>query len=85
MSLQPVPLNEDMSVKGGWMQAVWRGWFTALYALVKPLGGNGTTANRPTTGLYVGLQYFDATLGLPVFVRTIGPPAVWVNGAGAVV
>lgn len=85
MSLSPAPLNQDMSYKGGWMNAPWRAWFSALFTLVQPLGGNGTTAQRPTTGLYVGLQYFDTTLGLPVFVKTVGPPVVWVNGAGSVV
>ena len=55
-----------------------------VFNLVKPLGGNGTTANRPTMGLYVGLDYFDLTLGYKVTVKSLNP-TVWVNGAGGVV
>ena len=59
-------------------------WLSTVQAAVKPLGANGLTAARPTTGLYVGQQFFDATLGYPVFVKSLNP-TVWVNGAGGVV
>lgn len=42
--------------------------------------GNGTTAQRPTT-VVTGFNYFDSTLGIPVFWRG----AQWVNASGAVV
>ncbi len=42
---------------------------------------SGNTASRPTTGVGVGFQYFDTSLGIPVFWRG----AAWVNGAGGVV
>lgn len=42
--------------------------------------GSGTTAQRPTT-VTIGFQYFDTTLGIPVFWRG----AAWVNASGAVV
>lgn len=41
---------------------------------------SGTTAARPTT-VTIGFEYFDTTLGLPIFWKG----AVWVNGAGATV
>jgi hypothetical protein len=59
-------------------------WLSQLQAAVKPLGGNGATAARPIAGLYIGLLFFDATLGYPVFVKSLNP-TVWVNGAGGVV
>jgi hypothetical protein len=43
----------------------------------------GTTAQRPTTGVYVGQMYFDTTKGFPIFIKSINP-IVWVNGAGTV-
>ena len=45
---------------------------------------SGTTANRPTTGVYVGYQYFDTTLGKPIFVKTTSP-IVWVDAVGTTV
>ena len=41
--------------------------------------GVGTTANRPTTGLFRGMQYADTTLGYPV----VYDGAAWRNMAGA--
>lgn len=46
---------------------------------------SGTTANRPVTNLSVGDQFYDTTLGYLVSVHSVGPPAVWHNGAGAAV
>lgn len=47
---------------------------------------SGTTVNRPAdANLRVGQPYFDTTLGKPVWVKTIGPPAIWVDATGAVV
>lgn len=87
MSLSPVPSSADLTVKGGATTSPWRSWLEQLYFFVKPLGGNGTTAQRPTFafGLYVGFQYFDTTLGKPIFVKTVANPPVWVDATGAVV
>lgn len=30
-------------------------------------GLGGVTANRPTTGLYIGRRYFDTTCGMPIY------------------
>lgn len=43
---------------------------------------SGTTAQRPTRYLYVGMPYYDTTLGYEINVHTI-TPLVWHNGAGA--
>jgi hypothetical protein len=40
-------------------------------AIDTEFGLSGTTANRPTTGLYVGRRYFDTTLG----------QVIWWNGS----
>jgi len=44
----------------------------------------GATASRPTKAPYVGWQYFDTTLGKPIFVKTLSPVA-WVDATGVVV
>lgn len=40
--------------------------------LLTDLTSSGTTAQRPTTRLYVGRTYFDVTLGQPI----------WYSGSG---
>ena len=67
------------------LHSQWLAWFQQLWMFVRTLGANGTTAQRPAAALFVGQQYFDTTLGYMVAVKTVGPPAVWVNGAGGVV
>ena len=44
-----------------------------------------TTALRPVNGLWVGRIFFDTTLNKPVWVKTVGAPAVWVDATGAAV
>ena len=41
----------------------------------------GTTANRPTERLEVGQQYFDTTLGIPIYWNG----TVWKNASGTTV
>lgn len=60
----------------------WAGWFTIVHNIVQALSTSGTTAQRPTTGLWVGRRYFDTTLGIPIWVQSLGP-TVWVNATGA--
>ncbi|MBK5239853.1 hypothetical protein [Clostridium sp.] len=47
---------------------------------ITPLGD--TTANRPIDFI-VGQQYFDTTLGKPIWLKT--SPSTWVNSAGVAV
>ena len=39
----------------------------------------GTTANRPAVDLVTGQQYFDTTLGIPIWYNG----SKWVNSSGA--
>ena len=83
-TLNPPPLNMDMSQKGGKMTGPWLAWFQNAFNLIKALGGNGLTATRPTASTYVGQQFFDTTLGKPIFLKQVSP-AVWVDATGAAV
>jgi hypothetical protein len=88
MSLGGAPLQVQLTQKGGPTTSVWTAWFSALFGIVKPIGTNGTTAQRPivtpNNQLYIGQGYFDTTLGYMVWIKSLNP-TVWVNGAGAVV
>jgi hypothetical protein len=59
-------------------------WLEQLARIVNASVGSGTTANRPTTFLFEGRFYWDTDLDKPVFVKSVGPPAVWVDGVGTV-
>lgn len=60
----------------------WRNWLTAVYNICSALTMSGTTAQRPTTLLWVGRMYFDTSLGIPVWVQSLGP-TVWCDATGA--
>lgn len=49
-----------------------------------PTALSGTTADRPTRYVSVGTQYYDTTLGKPIWVHQISP-IVWHDANGAVV
>lgn len=40
---------------------------------------SGTTAQRPTRGLWVGRVYYDTTLGMPIWFKNPG----WVKADGS--
>jgi hypothetical protein len=51
----------------------------AIGGLINP--ASGTTANRPTIKLQVGQQYYDTTLGIPIWYNG----TVWKNASGTTV
>jgi hypothetical protein len=60
----------------------WAGWFSTAQLILQDCSNSGTTAQRPTSGLYVGKPYFDKTLGIPIWLSNPTGP-VWVNASGA--
>ncbi len=77
--------RQNITDRSGNLLTPWLGWFSNMQNLLFPIGNNGSTTARPTTNLWIGQIYFDTTLGYPVFVQSLGPPAVWVNASGSVV
>lgn len=57
----------------------WRNFFNSVFNICNALTLSGTTANRPTSGLWTGRTYFDTTLGKPIWYKTAG----WVDATGA--
>lgn len=49
-----------------------------------PIVSAGSTTNRPTSNLYAGQQYFDTTLGKPIWCR-YPTSKVWVDASGTTV
>lgn len=62
----------------------WKSFYTTLASVSRALTLSGTTANRPTTFLWVGRPYFDITIQRPIWVRDISP-TVWITADGVVV
>jgi hypothetical protein len=68
----------------GNVMPVWDQWFNRIQQIASTGQQSGTTADRPTSVLWIGRQFYDTTLGYPVFVHSVRP-TVWHNAAGAVV
>lgn len=75
--MQKPPIQGYQTMSHEWVQ-----WFNRLWDVVNSIGLHGTTAQRPTTGLYINMQYLDETLGIPIWLQSVNP-AVWINSAGA--
>jgi hypothetical protein len=64
----------SLAVSGGW-----RNFFNSVLLICGALTESGTTAQRPATFLWAGRMYFDTTLGIPIWYKTVG----WVDATGA--
>lgn len=82
--LDGYPSNAQLTERGGATTLPWLNFLQKLFNVTKQLWGSGTSAQRPTAGLFVGQMFFDTTLALPVFVKSLNP-TVWISAAGAIV
>lgn len=64
--------------KLGRLASPWFAWFSSAQNILASVGATGTTAQRPTSGLYAGYQYFDTTLGYAIWYSGSG----WVDATG---
>lgn len=62
--------------------AAWGGWFSTAQNILTASSSSGVTAARPTTNQYIGMPFFDTTLGKPVWLKTPGASPVWVDATG---
>jgi hypothetical protein len=59
----------------------WLEFFSDAYFAIASLQQSGTTAKRPTKGLYIGKPYFDTTLNRPIWYTGTN----WIRADGVVV
>lgn len=64
--------------------APWQSWLSRVHSIVITGQQSGPTADRPTSQVWIGRQFFDTTLNKPVFVAAV-KPIVWRDAAGTVV
>lgn len=75
------PVKEPFDVDGK-VSVVWVNWVNQTNAVLNTVVQAGTTANRPTIK-FIGQQYYDTTLDIPIFVNAAG--TAWVDATGSTV
>lgn len=80
MSLFELPASGAVSAEDGPTRP-WFPWFRKVTDTCNSVRQSGTTAQRPTSGLWIGRPYFDTTLGKPIWYEGPG----WVDATGAAV
>jgi len=83
MSAYDIPSGALLDEFGG-LTPAWAQWFTRTHANATSVQQSGTTANRPDRLLWIGRQFFDTTLGHPIWLQSINP-TVWCDATGAAV
>jgi hypothetical protein len=73
--INPAPISQPAGPQ--WSSA-WSNWFSQAFLILQASSQSGTTADRPTKGLYVGRTYFDTTIGKPIWYEGPG----WVDATG---
>ena len=84
-STSPIPTRPIITQKGDLLDRLYQAWFGGIQQWLGPIGQYGPTAARPVNNLYIGLPYFDTTLGYPVFVAQVSPSIVWTAVGGGTV
>jgi len=78
------PINSGLPVENNlasW-SGPWGNWMSAAWLIINAVSLSGTTDKRPVDNVYVGQMYFDTTLGLPIWAKTLGSPISWVKADG---
>lgn len=76
--------GQDGQITG--MKQPWAQFFHALEGIANAHTKSGPTSSRPTSSMqwrFVGMPFFDTTLGLTVFLKTASSD-VWVKADGTV-
>lgn len=73
-----IPAQGPIQTSDGQPSRPWRTWMEGVAATVDAVRQSGTTAQRPTSGLWAGMPYFDTTLGTPIWYSGSG----WVDATG---
>lgn len=67
--------------KDGYLTNPYTQWVNRVNLIAQSLQQSGTTADRPTSVLWIGRVYYDTTLGKPVWLHSVNP-TVWHDASG---
>lgn len=84
MIQEPPSLGQILG-QNGRFSVSWVNWFSSVFRICNSLVESGTTAQRPTSSLWVGRRYYDTTLNKPIWVNAVTPSVVWKDAAGTTV
>lgn len=79
-----LPANNALTSFNSMATLPWLRWFNLVHQTITAARQSGPTSDRPSETLWIGRQYFDTTLGKPVYVKSVRP-TVWVDAAGTTV
>ncbi len=82
LSLVDHPNGEKVATWG----KAWSSWFTQAFQILFAVQQSGTTAQRPTSGLWIGRTYFDTDLGAngkPIWIGKDGATWILADGTAA--
>ena len=88
MTLNAVPTDPMIVDDKRRLTSVYQGFFSSIHDWLGTVGQSGPTTARPVSSsqnqIYIGQQYFDTTLGKPIWAKQLNP-LVWVDGQGTIV
>jgi hypothetical protein len=79
---QMFTFDEQGNITG--LRPEWAQFFHTVEGLLNSVSKSGPTGSRPTTSMqfrFVGMPFFDTTLGKPIFLKTASSSA-WVDATG---
>lgn len=82
-----VPPAEKPVMQGNALSQDWQSFFHSAQQVAFNLSRSGPTASRPTStleGRWIGMPYFDTTLGFEINLQSVNPD-VWVRWDGVAV
>jgi hypothetical protein len=79
--INPPPTRSPIVNDSGMINPEWQEFFSAAFFSLRAQEMSGTTANRPTKRLFVGMPYFDTTLNRPIWYTGTN----WIRADGVVV
>jgi hypothetical protein len=87
MALLNTPPENAVDEQGGRVNQGWAQFFSNVSGLLTAVTLSGTTAQRPTSLIWIGRPYFDTSLaggnGMPIWVSDVTAGVVtWVDATG---
>lgn len=85
--IQLPPANSPLVTDAGTVSQDFQVFFHSIQQTAFNVSRSGTTASRPTSkldGRFVGMPYFDTTLGFEIWIKSVNPD-VWVRYDGTAV
>ena len=82
--IQAPSATKVMMDGGGNVHPDWMSYFHSVQQTVFNVSRSGPTTSRPTKmldGRFIGMPYFDTTLGYMIYLKSVNPD-VWVDGGG---